>query len=426
MTANRGFICAYGTAHFAKSLLWYSSELLFSYALTTIFGFSPLFAGVVLALGLLLNAAVDLAAGAWMTNNPFDIGDAGRIQLWGAALSAIAFCAFGFSGFAAAPAKTAAITLSLSVFRLAYPVLDVPQNALLALAGRRCGGEHRLSALRMMAGGGASLSVAALFAPVLQGRRTDVQVGHFAVITAVAASLALLSAVFLYGSTRRLDGGNYERRAPTAAGRIKRLSLTFPMLLAALALVAAASAAFAQMEPYLSSYVIGTRMKGGLTMILVAAGSIASQPAWAALVDYRGLPKALAGAGVAWSAGAAILLLELAAPVSPPTVFGLASAGFVYGCGSGGTIMALWAIVAREVRSKPGGTASAFAAVGASSKVGGALSAVLTAALLSVGDFRESGRSGPLIWVCLAPAAVGLICLAISFPLARRASPQSL
>ena len=196
-------------------------------------------------------------------------------------------------------------------------------------------------------------------------------------------------------------------------------SSTFAALLAALGLVAAASAAFARMEPYLSSYVIAARVQGGLTMTCVAAGAILSQPAWAMLGQRRGLPAVLAGAGATWSLGAAALLAQLAARPAPPSALDLALCGLAYGCGSGGTMMSLWGVVAETARSLPQATPRAFAAVGAVSKIGGAISAFLTAALLSSVSYRVRGHAGLLTLACAAPVLAGLFCLVLGAALTR-------
>ncbi len=420
MSRTRNFVRAYGAAHFSKSLLWYASELLFTFVLTEIYGLSPLVAGGVLAISLLMNAAADLVAGAWMSRVAFDVGWALRLQLFGAVLAALAFAAFGLSGLATGELRPVLIASALFSFRLAYPVLDVPQNALLALAGAQSGGEHRLSSLRMIAGGCARLTVAALFTPLLQGRRLNEQVVNFAVLAAIAAALALAGAIGLFRSGRSLEAGPPQDGDSPTEGRGPGFSRVFAALLVALGLVAAASAAFAQSEPYLASYVIAARLQGGLTMTLVAAGSIVSQPAWSALGQRRGLPSVLSAAGALWALGAAALMVQLLAGSSSPSAISLALAAFAYGSGSGGTMMALWAIVARRARASPRRTPKAFAAVGAASKTGGAISALSTAALLSSAQYHERAHAGSLALACLSPILVGLFCVALGLILALR------
>jgi hypothetical protein len=54
----------YGLAHFGKSLLWYSSEILFAYSLTKYVRLSAPRMGVVLAAGFLVSALLDVVIGA--------------------------------------------------------------------------------------------------------------------------------------------------------------------------------------------------------------------------------------------------------------------------------------------------------------------------------------------------------------------------
>jgi Na+/melibiose symporter-like transporter len=412
------FASVYSAAHFAKSLLWYGSEILFTFTLTEIFGLSPLAAGTTMALGLFLNAGADLAVGRILSRRIFDIKAAGCIQLAGAAASAVAFCGFGLSGFATGPARLFLIAGALSLFRLVYPVLDVPQNSLLALGAAHGGGEHRLSSLRMMMGGCANLLVAASFAPLLQQRHASVQTINFACLTAVAAVFALAGSALLYRRIQTL----HPRAAPATkmpslqrpANDFTSSSTSYLGLAGLLAAVSLAMGLFTRIEPYLSSFVIASKGQGGLTMSLIAAGSILCQPIWSRVASLRGLWVTLGWATSLWLVGAATLLWQLNTFQSSLSGVSLEVFGLIYGGGSGGVLMALWALTARVINAKSGASAKAFAVLGAAAKVGGGLSAICATLLLSIGNYHL--KSGNLLSLaCYAPIVSGSLCLAFCF-----------
>ena len=59
-------ICAlYCAAHFGKSLLWTASDLLTLYLLVSVYGLSPMTAGLVFLIWLAANALADFGDGLW-------------------------------------------------------------------------------------------------------------------------------------------------------------------------------------------------------------------------------------------------------------------------------------------------------------------------------------------------------------------------
>lgn len=70
----------YGSAHLGKSLFWYASELLFAFYLTELVGLPASRMGLVLAIGLLVSAAIDLVAARLLDRRLIDAAVMASLQ----------------------------------------------------------------------------------------------------------------------------------------------------------------------------------------------------------------------------------------------------------------------------------------------------------------------------------------------------------
>lgn len=128
-----GTIPAYLVAHHAKSQLWHASTLLFGFFLTEACGIGARAMGWIMATSLLLNALVDLGMGAWLRGIVTDEAAARRMQARGTTLTCGFFLLFCATPLLPPEARSVWALATLLGFRATYPLLDVPQNAIVAL-----------------------------------------------------------------------------------------------------------------------------------------------------------------------------------------------------------------------------------------------------------------------------------------------------
>ena len=264
---------AYAGAHFGKSLLWYTGELLLIFALTEHAGLDAIAAGCAVAAGLLLSAAMGLlAARRWGAGT--SLAWAGRSQWRGIALAALSLLLLFLVPLLPASTRLGCVLLLSLPFRAAYAVGDVAQNALLGLGRWPWRGARGVSALRLIGSGLAAVSISAAIGLVLQSHQPSAPWTALMVV-AVVSSIALLSAAWLRQALRPYTQAlaPAPRTVPVTARQADQLS-TF----AVMALLCCALPTFTKLAPYLAQSRIGA--PGWCSAILMgyALGTVAVQP----------------------------------------------------------------------------------------------------------------------------------------------------
>ena len=400
ITADRSFNLVYGLAHGGKSLFWHSSELLFAFFLTEACGLSPRQMGLVLGASLAVSAGTDLAVGFVLGRRVQDARAAGVYQLTGMLLSAAAFWAFTLTATAPQGAIRLALALvALIAFRASYSLVDVPQNALLGLATRSDGERAVLSSVRYVFGGLANIIVAMAFAPMFQMKAGRSHPETFIIFAILIGLAATISAAGLWARLRWgehieavLDPSDPHRRPALNKARLGPvLSIMF--------LITAATSIFSRLEPYFAAYGLGPALQGGAILTCVALGSVASQPFWALLARSTSLGATFACACTALVVGSA----AFDGLVLRGVALGALGAA-LYGCGSGGVLMSLWALAASGAGAR---ATISFGALTCVSKLALALSAFLAGELLNGGAYRSAIAAREWVLPAMA-AATGL------------------
>ena len=193
----RGSELPYALAHASKTLFWTASDIYFAFYLTQVCGLSPWTMGLVLAASYLVNAAADLILGRRFSATVRSAEQAAQMQASGAALCSITLVLFGLSALVSSGARLAACLLALMAFRLSYSLYDIPQNSLLALAGRDDRMRARLAATRLFISGIARIILTASFVPLFVRRSTEAQIEAFLLLVCLMAFLSLVSAFAL-------------------------------------------------------------------------------------------------------------------------------------------------------------------------------------------------------------------------------------
>lgn len=389
---------SYGFAHGGKTLVWTASDLYFIFFMTEVCGVAPLHAGLAIGCSFLFAALADLGLVRLLSGTK-SRPDPARMQAWGSLASAIALMLFAGIAFLPAHLRLPVGVLTLLGFRSAYALLDVPQNALLALTPSSDAQRHRLTAIRNMSGGVARTLLAFAFIPVMsRGGRHDAGTAFFALA-------ALLSAVTVAGAVilSRIATG----RHPATAYRQSPLAARpdIAILTAMMAIMTVVTTIFGQVEPYLASYGMGRHLSASAFMGLVAVGAALSQPVWLT-ANLRHSPQPLLGLAMALMVSGTVLLAL--APREMLAVSG--SAALLYGTGSGGVLFILWSGIARTASH-----GNALAVIGrftAIAKLSQGIAVVVVGMLLDRWLTRTDGQA--LASVMAAATAIGVtLCAAL-------------
>lgn len=414
------FIWVYGLAHFGKSLFWHASELLFAFFLTEACGLPPHQMALILSGSLVLNAAVDVVVGRYLSYRIETASAAGRTQFRAALFSVCAFCTFGCAGLVPASARFGFAIVAIIAFRLSYPFFDIPQNALLALTASNDRERARLSSYRFIFGGVANIALASSFGPFLQGQLAGTQAINFAIISFAASVVALGASAVLLLFLRDVEA----TREPsltlqTTLAPGSRIALLFAMIFVA----AVTGSAFARLQPYLAAYAtLPVGVGGGMILIGIALGNVASQSLWSWTAQRLSLLVTLRIAASVLTIASALFYFT----VSRSEMLG-AMTGALSGAGAGGMNMCLWALIATATgrRTRWLGATSAFGLASALAKLGSAVAVLCVGELLTSNDYRNvlAWREGLLFVTAAALIFCGLFCTVSSYLVAQR--PES-
>ena len=186
---------AFGAGHFAKSLAWSFTDLLFAYYANMRLGFSAGDTGLLIFLSTALGATVDIGAAYLLRRAEGDVKRILIVQcLAGVATAGTLLVVF--SPGRALDTSFVFLIAALAFFRTAYAFYDVSQNALVSLLPRDEEDAHHYAVLRQTLSGLARLAVAGLaFLLVgdgaLAGGREIMVVGAMAILIVVTASWIL-------------------------------------------------------------------------------------------------------------------------------------------------------------------------------------------------------------------------------------------
>lgn len=408
---NWSSTAVYGLAHLGKSLFWYSSEILFAYFLTELAGLPATQMGIVLAVGFLVSAGVDLAIGLGLRGRLTTPRTAGRMQFVGAVLCSSTL-AMVFLGAALPFEQRFVFSIAAGVlFRLAFAVYDVPQNVLMALATSDPTGRLRVASTRIWFSGAATLIVAGTVGPMLSAQQHARGmafliglVGVFAIVGVTTAGL--LARVLEEPITLRTSEVPV---GPAASdGSPAQWREDFWFLVGAMLVTSAFTPVFAKLEPYFAAYILRSSLWGGVVITLMAVGVFVGQPLWLALCRRVARERVMLGAALLQ-----IVALWTFWVSAGSTVIASVTAAFVFGLGVGGVGMAQWAafsdVVARQAPARAGPSYGVFAA---SAKIGLATSGVLLSMVLDATSYR-SAHSAVLVLAMTATPALGAALLAL-------------
>ena len=400
--AYRRFRWVYGRAHYGRTLLWHSSELLFAFFINQRAGIPPLLMGGILVTGLVSSAGIDLAVAGALRSVPFTLERTQRLQLAGAIASAAALTAF-FAADLLPPAWRFFYALGAAiVFRIAYALGDIPHNAILALATPDLASRRELSTIRLFFSGLASITVAAIFTLIL-GNPALNRPGVFAI-----GALFLSGAVILVA----FQLARY-KLAPPATGPFADAASTLDpcglksaaivKLLLIMCLLSSAISAFTILEPFYVASSYGADAKR--TIILASSlGLTLAQPFWSRISRNRTSRSITSFAVIALILSLISFgFVDLAGYAGQPLL------SFLFGVANGGIGMAIWSSYAEEVaRRGVAHNPMSFALLTCFAKLGSASATIL----ISLSLFAGKGTVSPLA-MTWGPAALAMLVLLI-------------
>ena len=379
-------------AHFAKSQLWHGSCLLFAFFLTESCGVAPMTMGWILGGALVVNGLMDLAVGWRFNGRIADARRAGRLQAMAAPGIALCFLLFTLTPLLPADWRLYWVVATLVGLRALYPLLDVAQNALVAMMSADPLFQGRLLAARNVASSLAALAIAAIAAPLLIAGQ-----GPWAYMLWSGGTGGLL-----WLTAARLNRGlaDTRDREPQSEGigtPQASAPWRFAAVLAALVVMMIASTIFRTMEPYFAAFA-SHRLA---LLVWSSIGAILSQPIWLAMIRRHGFARALIGMAVTLLCAGGLL-------VGPMRISqgGGVAIGLLHGAGSSGLWLVLWSIMTQAaVAGRALRYVGSFTCV---SKLSQAAGMVLVGRFLSVSPYADT-----LADPASAPARAMVVALAV-------------
>lgn len=411
------FVSAYGVAHFGKGLFWRSSDVLLVLFLTEFCDVPARQAGLALGVALLSSAFADLVIARRLAARFRSTTGAAKVQLLGTVLCAVALVMISWTGSISTELRLPFVLITSLSFRLAYSLIDVPQNAMLGLATRNRAARTRLSSVRFIIGGAANLCVAGLVAMLVGGvddppSQTTISlfVIGLGLIAVVGAGFQML--VVLHRPERPAEAASSEPNRPPVCQTHSAL-----ILICVGVIVAATTPIFSSLAPYFAAYVLTSATASGVLMGATTLGGILSQPVWVWIAQRVTRQRAIEIASVIMASGALVFL-----GLGSLGVWPAASGGALFGVGLGGLSLTLWAGLADSSVSPHEGRALAsaatlFAIFTFSSKTALASSIVLVGWVLSLHPYRLVPEDGlwPLLPImCLLPVVGALACILLA------------
>lgn len=400
----------YGLAHLGKSLFWYASEILFAFYLTEQVGLPAAEMGMVLGLGLIVSAGIDVVVASRLRRTLSNAAATGRLQLTGSILCAVAFLAV-FLGFWIPESFGFAYALVAGLaFRVAFALFDLPQNALMALATSDSASRDRVASTRIWFSGVAILIVALAVGPLVADPKSVSGAARYLALALLVSGPAVIGAAALARVVSRIDPAAHEISPKgIAAAALPRPSAVFWLLILLMVVTSLATPIFSKLEPYFASFVIRSPLWGGVIISAMALGIVLGQPAWAILCRHHSRATVMIGA-----AGAQIVSLVGFCTWSVDNPVGFAATAFIFGLGNGGVGMVLWSAFSETVaRTAKGSEGLFYAAFTATAKVTLGLGGLGLGAALALIDYRGPENAKLVTLMTTIPGAGAVVIILI-------------
>lgn len=385
-------------AHASKTLFWIASDLYFVFYMNKVCGIAPIITGLIVGGSILLAAMADFGIGRIFGSRIRTAKQAGQLQLIGGIGAAITLSLFAATAYLEADWRIAGCVFSLLLFRLAYALTDVPQNALMSMVPRTGRELSTLVAGRHIAGGICKIALAAAFVPIMKDDAPVEAAPRFLWLVVSIAVVAVMGFSVLAARLRSQQysaSAAYDAEARRIGGHLVRMAVASTML-----------TGFTQLQPYIALEEIHGANAAAIFLTAIAVGNILSQPLWhwRAQVSHDRLWREVLSA--TFFAALSVVIMPLDIPV------GSVVAGVLCGLGSGGMLFTLWAEFAKSLSGS-----EAFFAYGrftGSAKLGQGI------ATIAIGSWLQLSESHTVVpweismrWIAACTIFAGAIVVAL-------------
>jgi GPH family glycoside/pentoside/hexuronide:cation symporter len=332
----------YASGNFGKSLLWTSLDYLLLFYLTEVAGIPVAWAGVIILVSLLWDAAINPFIGYWIDRRANRGRDYRPFLRWAPIASGCGFIALFWLPSDQSLVNAAYLLVALFGFRTAYALLDVPHNALLAHMPVNSAMRMRLAGMRFFFSSLGGLVVATTVAPQFEEAASPATRGALMTMSMVAAVLLCLTAWQSLRPSREAIAERDHASDPLSPSRymaaIFRNDAALLYLVLA-GLFAATTPLFAKILPYYLAYVSDHSTSLAALLTALTMGQILAMPVWTLLLSR--FQPALIGT-VALSGLTVSLLVQIPAmeAKSALAVLVTASVGFFLG----GAVQVIWGL----------------------------------------------------------------------------------
>lgn len=398
----------YGIAHFGKSLFWYASEILFAYFLTEITGLDGIQMGIVLAIGLAFSAGLDPIVGQILTRTLSDTKRAILLQLLGSVSSSCALIVL-FLGAWIPPSYCLPYAIAAGmVFRFAYALYDLPQNALISLATRDVAARTRVTSTRLVFSGLAALVIAGAVSPLTLAHNSVEGAGPMLIALAVGLSLGAISTagLLVYIVGRPIAVTDLRSRATPWRHALPK-ACRLPLFLALV--MSVSIPLFGKLQPYLTGYGLSSTWWGGIIGCAVPVGSLGSQPVWSALSSHCSRNRLIRLSSSVTALGGLTFWFSVSAQ---PFIAALGAVAV--GAGSGGLAMSIWASFGDAIANAKGREGWGFGLLTASFKLGLAIGGLALGMFLGHVDYRANDSATLSTAMTVAVISGALACLVMT------------
>ncbi len=270
---------SYGFAHFGKTLFWSMGELVFAFFLAEIYMIDGTTLGLMIFTFLIWDAITDPILGLILTRCSMNNTMLLRMQILGATVSAISFCLV----FYKPPlSQHELIIYSLVVglvFRTAYTIYDVPQNTLLGRLSNTNNSRLFLSAIRLVAGSLATITLGLSTVSILATRSPEQVQSNFLIVAIIFSAIALISSCLLFFMNRNLpDCETHMYNFSLEKNSLDfRSFLEFSPIFLGMFFLSIGWSFFGKMIPFYSTYILDKVNFTGYFIFTIAISTLVTQ-----------------------------------------------------------------------------------------------------------------------------------------------------
>ncbi len=413
----------YASGNFGKSLMWTSLDYLLLFYLTEVAGVPVGWAGAIILLSLLWDAAINPLIGYWIDRRASVGQDYRPFLRWAPVASGIGFVALFWLPSDQTAINAAYLFAAMLGFRTAYALLDVPHNALLAHMPVTSAMRMRLAGMRYFFSSLGGLIVATQVAPqFVRADSSSVRESlmNMAVVAAVILCLTVWQSLRPSRIAMAERGLGQEALRPGKFLRAILHNRTAILYLALAGLFAATTPLFAKILPYWLQYVRQEPNQLPALLATLTIGQLVAMPVWTMLLARA---KSHSIGLITFSGLALTLLVSFWLKDSSFALIVLATGAV--GFFLSGAIQIIWGLagevadqIAGQARIRVDGGLLAFLTLVQKAAIG--LGAVIAGFALEVSGFKSGATQGlTAIWMIevlslLVPAG-GAIAAAFLF-----------